>query len=256
MSISLLQEQIRKKKTPLVLGLGPDVERIAPKIRNSFTEMYGEGVMATAEALRYHGCQVLDAAADRLAAVVLDASAYLRCGAMGFDVLANLAGAARSRGLYVIVDSRGAAAAPWLAGIPQADAVTVLPWLGGDACGAIGADKAVFAAVTTDNPTAGEMQRLIAGDRKLFLAAAEQLARQGAGLLLESGYALDVRDVRRKLDKSFLLLTHCTPQAAESAFNDYGHGAALVNGAIQYAADMPAALEEAVGELKAWVTVV
>jgi len=255
MSIALLQEQIRKKKTPLVLGLGPDAERIPAKIRNSFTEMYGESVMATAEALRYHGCQVLDAAAEHFAAVVLNAAAYLRYGAMGFDVLANLAGAAKSRGLYTIIDVRGASASSWLAGIPQADAVTVLPWLGGDACDA-GEEKAVFALVTTDNASAADTQRLIAGDRKLFLAAAEQMARFGAGLMLESGYALDIRDVRRKLDKTFLLLTHCTAQAAESAFDDYGHGAALVDSDIQYAADLSAAIEQAVDEMKEWVTVV
>jgi orotidine-5'-phosphate decarboxylase len=255
MSISLLQEQIRKKKTPLLLGLGPEADRIAPKIRNSFTEMYGESVMATAEALRYHGCQVLDAAAEHLAGVVLDAGAYLRYGAMGFDVLANLVGAAKARGLYTVVDTRGASASVWLAAIPQADAVTVLPWLGGDACDA-GEDKAVLALVTTDNLSAADTQRLIAGDRKLFLAAAEQMARAGAGVMLESGYALDIRDVRRKLDKTFLLLTHCTPQAAEGAFDDYGHGAALVDGTIQYSADLSDAVEKAVDEMKEWVTVV
>jgi len=190
-----------------------------------------------------------------MAGVVLDAGAYLRYGAMGFDVLANLAGAAKSRGLYTIIDARGASASGWLAGIPQADAVTVLPWLGGDACDA-GEDKAVFALVTTDNPSAADTQRLIAGDRKLFLAAAEQMARAGAGLMLESGYALDIRDVRRKLDKTFLLLTHCTPQAAESAFDDYGHGAALVDSAIQYATDLSGAVEKTINELKEWVAVV
>ena len=255
MSISTLQQQIRQRKTPLALGLSPDAERIAPNIRRSFTEMYGESVMATAEALRYHGCQMLDAVADRLPAVVLDAAAYLRYGAMGMDVLANLAGAAKARGLYTIVDSRAAAASPWLAGIPQADAVTVLPYLGGDACDN-GEDRAVFAVVTTDNPTAAEMQRLIAGDRRFFMAAAEQLARHGAGLLLESGYALDIRDVRRKLDKAFLLLSHCTAQAAEGAFDDYGHGALLVDDTIQYAADVPAALDKAISGMKEWVTVV
>jgi len=255
MSISLLQEQIRKKKTPLLVGLSPEAERIAPKIRNSFTEMYGESVMATAEALRYHGCQVLDAVAERLPGVVLEAASYLRYGAMGFDVLANLAGAAKSRGLYTFIDARGASASAWLAGVPQADAVTVLPYLGGDACSA-GEDKAVFALVTTDNPSAADTQRLIAGDRKLFLAASEQMARAGAGLMLESGYALDIRDVRRKLDKTFLLLTHCTLQAAECAFDDYGHGAAVVDGDIQYAADLSAAVEKAINEMKEWVTVV
>jgi phage FluMu gp28-like protein len=74
--------------------------------------------------------------------------------------------------------------------------------------------------------------------------------------MLESGYALDIRDVRRKLDKTFLLLTHCTPQAAEGAFDDYGHGAALVDGTIQYSADLSDAVEKAVDEMKEWVTVV
>lgn len=255
MSIAVLQEQIRRRKTPVALALGPEADRIAPKIRRNFTEMYGEGVMATAEALRYHGCQVLDAAADRLSAVVLDAAAYLRCGAMGVDVLSNLVGAAKARGLYAIVDARGALAEPWLAAMPQADAVTVLPYLGGDAC-QIGEDKAVFALVTTDNSSASDIQRLIAGDRKLFLAAAEQMARRGAGIALESGYALDIRDLRRKLDKTFLLLTHCTPQAASVAFDDYGHGALAADGDIQYAEDPAAAVEQAIAAMKEWVSVV
>ena len=255
MSITVLQEQIRRRKTPVALGLGPEADRVAPQIRSRFEEMYGEGLMAQAEALRYHGCLLLDAAAERLSAVVLDAAAYLRCGSMGLDVLANLASAAKARGLYTIVDSRGASAGPWLAAVPQADAVTVLPYLGGDAC-AVGEDKAVFALVTTDNRSAGDIQRLIAGDRKLFLAAAEQMARRGAGIALESGYALDIRDLRRKLDKVFLLLTHCSAQAASVAFDDYGHGALAVNGEIQYDEDPAAAVERAVADMKEWVSVV
>ena len=255
MSITVLQEQIRHKKTPVALGLSPELEKIPAKIRRNFTEMYGESVMAAAEALRYHGCQVLDAAAERLSAVVLDASAYLRCGAMGLDVLSNLVGAAKARGLYAVVDSRGAEAGTWLAAIPQADAVTVLPYLGGDACAA-GEDKAVFALVTTDNDSASDIQRLIAGDRKLFLAAAEQMARRGAGIALESGYALDIRDLRRKLDKTFFLLTHCTARAASVAFDDYGHGALVVDHAIQYAEDLNAAVESAAADMKEWVSVV
>jgi hypothetical protein len=152
------------------------------------------------------------------------------------------------------VDCRGPLAEPWLAALPRADAVTVLPYLGGDACAA--GDRAVFAVVTTDNPSAGDMQRLIAGDRKLFLAAAEQMARRGAGLLLESGYALDIRDVRRKLDKTFLLLRRCSAQTASCAFDDYGHGALVTDETIQYADDVPAVLTEAVAEMKKWVTVV
>ncbi len=255
MSIQILQEAIRRKKTPVAVMLGPDVDQISPRILRNFTDMYGESVMAKAEALRYHGCQVLDAVAEKLPAVVLDAAAYLRYGAMGFDVLANLVGAAKARGLYAIVDCRGAMAEPWLAALAQADGVTVLPYIGADACAA-GEDKAVFAVVSTVNASAPDMQRLIAGDRQLYVAAAEQMARQGAAVALEGAYALDIRDLRKKLDHTFFLLMDCDDQTVAYAFDDYGHCALATNSALQYAEDVDAALEQAVAEMKRWVTVV
>jgi len=255
MSITTLQEAIRRKKTPVALMLGPEAERIDAKILRNFSEMYGQSVMARAEALRYHGCQALDAAADKLPAVVLDAAAYLRYGAMGFDVLANLVGAAKARGLYAIVDCRGAAAATWLEALPQADGVTVLPYAGADALAAP-EDKAVFALAVTGNASAPDLQRLIAGDRQLFVAASDQMVRHGAAVALEAAYALDVRDLRKRLDGTFLLLLDCDVQAASYAFDDYGHGALVTDHAIQYAPDMAAAAEQAVAGMKKWVTVV
>ncbi len=255
MSITMLQEEIRRKKTPLALVLGPEAERISPRILRNFTEMYGESVMAKAEALRYHGCQMLDAVAEKLPAVVLKADAYLRYGAMGFDVLANLVGAAKARGLYAIADCRSAAAEPWLAALPQVDGVTVLPYVGTDACANAG-DKAVFALVSTGNASASDVQRLIAGDRQLYVAAAEQMARQGAAIALEGAYALDIRDLRKKLDDTFFLLMDCDDQTAAYAFDDYGHGALVAESAIQYAEDAGGAAEQAVAEMKKWVTVV
>ncbi len=255
MSITALQAAIRRRKTPVAPVLGPEAERIAPKILKTFTEMYGESVMARGEALRYHGCQVLDAVAEKLPAVVLDAAAYLRYGAMGLDVLANLTGAAKARGLYAIADCRGAAAGPWLAALPQADAVTVLPYAGADAAAAP-EDKAVFALVTTGGASGPDMQRLIAGDRQLYVAAADQMTRAGAAVALERAYALDVRDLRRRLDGAFFLLLDCDERTTAYAFDDYGHGALAANGTIQYAEDPAAAAEEAAAAMRKWVTVV
>ncbi len=59
--------------------------------------MFGDVPMARAEALRYHGTTMLDAAAGLLPAVVLRADAYLSQGMMGADVLANLITAAHAR---------------------------------------------------------------------------------------------------------------------------------------------------------------
>ena len=63
MSVTDLQQRIRQKKTPLALGLRPELEKLSPKILKNFTDMFGPGSMAEAEALRYHGTTLLDAAA-------------------------------------------------------------------------------------------------------------------------------------------------------------------------------------------------
>ena len=99
MSVTDLQQRIRQKKTPLALGLRPEPEKLSPKILKNFTDMFGPGSMAEAEALRYHGTTLLDAAAETLPAVMLHGASYLRCGMMGADVLSNLISARPVAGL-------------------------------------------------------------------------------------------------------------------------------------------------------------
>ena len=71
MSIALLQEKIRARKTPLALVLGPEADKLPARITKNFTDMYGPGDMAQAEALRYHGSQLISQTAPLLPAVVL-----------------------------------------------------------------------------------------------------------------------------------------------------------------------------------------
>ena len=120
-----LQRRIRERKTPLALTLAPDPARLSEKILKNFTDMFGDTPMAQAEALRYHGTTLLDAAEGRLPAVVIQGGAYLSRGMMGADVLANLISAAHAKGLYVILDMEAAAPGCWAA--YGADAVTVSP---------------------------------------------------------------------------------------------------------------------------------
>ena len=104
-----LQRRIREKKTPLALTLAPEAEKLNGKFVKNFIDMFGDTPMAQAEALRYHGTTLLDAAAGKLPAVVLRGGAYLRHGMMGADVLANLVSAAHAKELYVILDMNIAA---------------------------------------------------------------------------------------------------------------------------------------------------
>ena len=243
MSIAVLQDKIRARKTPLALVLSPEADKLNPKITKNFTDLYGPGDMAEAEALRYHGSQLIGQAAPLLPAVVLRAERYLRCGFMGMDVLANLVNMAKTR---------TSAPEVYTAGGIHADGVTVTPYPGSDVCRAA-EDKSVFAAVRTGNPSAPEIQSLMSGDRRLYLAAAEQMARHGAALMAETGYSLDVKELRARAPRAFLLLLSCDGENALPAFDDYGRGALLGDDTLQYAdAD---AIQAAVRQLKQLVTV-
>ena len=95
----------------------------------------------------------------------------------------------------------------------------------------------------------------MAGDRRLYLALADQTARRGWGGVIETGYSLDIREVRKKQPKLFLLLTNCAPADTEYAFDDYGHGALLTDDTIAGAADPAEAARAAVKAMKQIVTV-
>ncbi len=248
MSIEKLQAAIREKKTPVALGLRPELEKVPQKVRRNFEEIYGPGPMTDAESIRFFSTRALDAAEGKLPAVVIHAASYLRRGMMGAEVLQHVVTAAKNKGFYVILGvGTGEPDAWWDYG---ADAVTVNPYLGGDVC-AVPADKAAFALVRTGNPSAAEMQTLRAGDRPLFAAAAEQMARRGAGLVVGTGLSLDIQDIRRRNDKAFLLLPDCDGANAECAFDSYGHGAMTVD----FSLAETGAVDEAIKEMKGWVTV-
>lgn len=153
MSIEHLQELIRSCKTPIALQLNPDLERVSPKIRKNFTDLYGDCPMSRAETLRYHGSQLISLAAGKLPAVLLRADCYLRCGFMGMDVLSNLVNMAKNQGMYTIIDARTVYPDVWVGGEVNADGVTVMPYIGSDCC-AVSEGKAAFAAVRTANPSA------------------------------------------------------------------------------------------------------
>lgn len=255
MSIQALQEQIRTRKTPIALGLSPEISLLNQRVLKNFTDMYGDCPMAKSEAMRYQGCQALEASVDKLPAVVLKAENYLRYGAMGFDVLSNLTGIAKSRGFYTIVDCRTAAPEAWLEGIPGADAVTVNPYAGGNCC-TTDEKHAAFAVVRTANVSSSDVQNLMSGDRRLYLAVADQMARHGAALMVETGYSLDIKELRKRCENTFMLLTHCDGENASYAFDDFGHGALVVDDTLQYASDCAAAIDVAIKAMKQWIHVI
>lgn len=239
MSIKALQEAIRAKKTPIALGLRPEIGKIEPRILKQFTELYGPGAMAEAETLRCHGTQAIAAAAEKLSAVMVCADSYLRLGMMGMDVLYNLVSAAKAQGLYVILDAAASRSDVWWP--TGCDAVTVNPYVGSEVC-AVPEGKAAFALCRTASAGANDVQRLMAGDRHLYLAVAQQFSRRGAGVVVETGYLLDVKELRRRCPDAFLLLPGCDADNAAPGFDVYGHGAMTVDFDLQYTGDYDGAI--------------
>ncbi len=254
MSIQRLQQLIRKTKTPVALGLRPETDRLPQAVLHQFRSMYGEGMMAVTETMRYQGCQLINAAAGKLPAVYLHAESYLRCGAMGFEVLSNLVTAAHHQGLYVIVDCRAADPSAWLEGLPGADGVTVMPYMGPDCCD-VGEDHAAFAVVRTANRRSVEAQKMVAGDRRLYEAMGAQMSRHGAALVVETGRSGDVKELARRLDHPFMVVLDAAYENASYAFDDFGHGGLIVDDHVQYAEDPAKAIDQAVQVMKQWVTV-
>ena len=113
-----------------------------------------------------------------------------------------------------IIDARTVYPDVWVGGEVNADGVTVMPYIGSDCC-AVSEGKAAFAAVRTANPSAAQLQNLMAGDRKLYAAAAGQMARHGAALLVETGYSLDIKELRRRYPESNIVAVDYDPGASE-----------------------------------------
>ena len=166
------------------------------------------------------------------------------------DVLSNLVNMAKNQGLYTIVDARCAGTEPWLQGGVNADAVTILPYGGAESC-RVAEDKLVIAVLRTREAGVASVQNLMAGDRQVFQAAGEQMARFGAACMVETGFSLDIKDLRRRLKDAFLILACCDGDKFGMGNNKSAGTVALVaDGELQYAEDLSAAIDAAVADMK------
>jgi len=207
-----LEEAVQRKKSCLVVGIDPLVDRFPEDVRarvQGLGAARGGGTgWPTARASAAIGIfaeEVIRAVAPHAVAVKPNCAFFERFGPPGWDVLQTVCRRAREAGLLVIVDAkRGdlestaeAYADALLGGLadtvgPFADAATVNPYLGTDGmkpflAAAKRGGKGLFVLVRTSNPSAAELQDLDAGGRPLHLRVAELVDRWGADLVGERG---------------------------------------------------------------------
>ena len=266
MSFDQLQDLIRAMKNPTVVGLDPKLEHIPPHILERHIRLHGETLYAAAEAVWEFNQGLIDALCDIVPAVKPQAAFYEALGIPGMEVLSRTIAYAKEKGLFVIGDMKRGDIGSTATAYSQAylgsvtvgstkhtafplDAVTVNAYLGSDGllpfledCKAN--DKCIFALVKTSNPSSGELQDLVAGDRLVYHVVGDLIARLSKGTegkygfgaigaVVGATYPSDLRALRKRLEHTFFLVPGYGAQGGSAddvrhAFNAYGHGA-IVN---------------------------
>src|SRR5438132_1012361 len=190
-----VSEAVRRKGTPLCVGLDPRWESLPEEIRRRHGSTSLESVAAAFEDF----CtRVIDLVADLVPVVKPQSAFFEACGPAGLVVLRNVLHRARLRGLLTLLDGKrndiastaAAYADAALAGVTfegrrfpvwEADALTVNPYLGRDAVepflqSAREAQAGVFVLVRTSNPGAGQFQDLVCDGRPLYRHVATAVA--------------------------------------------------------------------------------
>lgn len=266
MSVDLLVKKIKKKGNPSVAGLDPKIDYVPRYIRERAYAEYGKNLKGACEAIWEFNKGLIDALYDIVPAVKPQSAFYEMYGLCGEEILHRTIKYAEEKGLYIILDVKrndiGSTAEAYskaylgsvdIDGITEkpcgVDCVTVNPYLGTDGikpfvddCKAL--DKAIFVLVKTSNPSSGELQDMVSGDKRIYEHVAELVNKWNSGTIGESGYGAvgavvgatypeQAAVLRRIMKRSYFLVPGYGAQGGGAAgvkpcFNEDGLGA-IVN---------------------------
>lgn len=248
MSVDVLQEKIRKVKSPLVVDLTLPIGELPPRlIEEEGSRAYGRFCRELVGALK-----------GVVPAVRISMTPFLLLGEGAMTELEDLLQS--TSGMYTVLEAPQVLS-PMMAttvadGIFGGDRLKcdglILPIYPGTDCikpflpYCKNGDKDLFCVVRTSNKSAPELQDLLTGSRLVHTAAADLVSSLGADTVGRSGYtrvgvmagassAESLRTLRAKYPKLFLLLDDmdyscCNAKICASAFDRFGHGAAVCVG--------------------------
>jgi orotidine-5'-phosphate decarboxylase len=183
--------------SPVCVGIDPVLERLPTALRSA-----GSRGTQAVEALVAFAIGVLDAIADHVACVKIQAACFERYGHGGVEALERVVGEAKQRGFVVILDAKrgdvsvsaehyAAAVFDPAPGAVRPDWITVNSYLGGDAIEPfLRPGAGVFALVRTSNPGGDAVQALrLADGRSVAEAVASMVADLGQGCVGECGFS-------------------------------------------------------------------
>lgn len=263
--IDTLIEKIKKTKAPIVVGLDPMLNYIPKHIKEAAYKEFGETLQGAAEAVFQFNKGIVDATCDLIPAVKPQIAMYEQFGIPGLIAYEKTVSYCQSKGLVVIGDIKrgdiGSTSAAYAKGhlgsvsvgskqySPfHTDFVTVNPYLGTDGVEPFLEEcrlenKGIFILVKTSNPSSGEFQDKIIGDKPLYEIVGEHVAKWGetamgseysnVGAVVGATYPEMGRTLRRIMPKSFILVPGYGAQGGKAEdlkvfFNEDGLGA-IVN---------------------------
>lgn len=245
MSVDILQEKIRKTKSPILLDLAVQPAQIPTHIREGKPD---------AQAMDAFCRALLAGLKGKVPGVRFSFDQWALLD--GLQTLAALTDYASGLGYYVLLDGP-AVLSPWAAERAAAllesdspyrcDGLILCPYIGTDAIkpflNGCKNGKSVFFAVRTPNKSAAELQDIITGPRLVHVAATDLVKRLGEPILGKCGYsqlavltaatnANAVSNLRLKFKTTFLLIDGLDYPGGNGkncsyGFDRFGHGCAI-----------------------------
>ena len=263
--INRLVSNIKKTQAPIVVGLDPTMKMIPEQIKKKAFSEYGETLEGAGEAVWQFNKAIVDAVYDLIPAVKPQIAMYEQFGIPGLVAYKRTIDYCKEKGLVVIGDiKRGdigstseAYAIGHLGSVQIGNAIckgfdedfaTVNPYLGSDGVNPFikvckEEKKGIFVLVKTSNPSSGEFQDQIIGEKTLYQLVGEKVAQWAddfmgdsysyVGAVVGATYPEIGKIMRKVMPKSYILVPGYGAQGGKGKdlvhfFNEDGLGA-IVN---------------------------
>ena len=263
--INKLTAKIQKTKAPIVVGLDPMLNYIPKHIQEKAFKEFGETLEGAAEAIWQFNKEIVDKTYDLIPAVKPQIAMYEQFGIPGIMAFKKTVDYCKSKDLVVIGDIKrgdiGSTSAAYATGhigkvqigankiAPfDEDFVTLNPYMGADSITPFidvckEEKKGLFILVKTSNPSSGDFQDQMVGDRPVYELVGEKVAQWGEtcmgddysyiGAVVGATYPEMGKTLRKIMPKAYILVPGYGAQGGQGKdlvhfFNEDGLGA-IVN---------------------------
>lgn len=262
--INKLVASIKKTNAPIVVGLDPTLKMIPEHIMKAAIAEHGETLEAAGEAIWQFNKAIVDAVYDLIPAVKPQIAMYEQFGIPGLVAFKRTVDYCKGKGLVVIGDIKrgdiGSTSEAYAVGHLgkvtigsktcygfDEDFVTVNPYLGSDGVNPFikickEEKKGLFILVKTSNPSSGEFQDQMIGEKTLYQMVGEKVAQWGEdcmgddysyiGAVVGATYPEVGKIMRKVMPKSYILVPGYGAQGGKGKdlahfFNEDGLGAII-----------------------------